>query len=85
MYHLAAQVIGKRERHSLPMFELGYKSRRRASEVDKITFEFSFAVPCPIIALPCQPVSRLVEFCSNCYSCHMDFSKLLHGFFKTDT
>ena len=35
-HHLAAQVIGKRERHSLPMFELGYKSRRRASEVDKI-------------------------------------------------
>ena len=85
MYHLAAQVIGKRERHSLPMFELGYKSRRRASEVDKITFKFSFAVPCPIIALPCQSVSRLVEFCSNCYSCHMDFSKLLHGFFIIDT
>ena len=84
-HHLAAQVIGKRERHSLPMFELGYKSRRRASEVDKITFKFSFAVPCPIITLPCQSVSRLVEFCSNCYSCHMDFSKLLHGFFKIDT
>ena len=65
-HHLAAQVMGKRERHSLPMFELGYKSRRRASEVDKITFKFSFAVPRPIIALPCQSVSRLVEFCSNC-------------------
>ena len=84
-HHLAAQVIGKKERHSLPMFELGYKSRRRASEVDKITFKFSFAVPCTIIALPCQSVSRLVEFCSNCCSCYMYFSKLLNGFFKIDT
>ena len=84
-HHLAAQVIGKRERHSLPMFELGYKSRRRASEVDKITFKFSFAVPCTIIALPCHSVSRLVEFCSNCCSCYMYFTKLLNGFFKIDT
>ena len=28
-----AQVIGKRDRNSLPMFELGYRGHRRASEV----------------------------------------------------
>ena len=44
--------------------------------------------PNSIIAIPCDWVSRLVEFCSNCLycqSCYMDFSNLFNGFVKINT
>ena len=47
--------------------------------------------PSPIIAMPCHCVSRLVEFCSSCWICHvvklislsclMNLSKSIPGFF----
>ena len=39
--------------------------------------------PSSIIAMPCVWVSRLVEFCSNCWfcqNCYMDLSKSILGF-----
>ena len=44
--------------------------------------------PSSIIAMPCGWVSRLVEFCSNCWycqSCYMELSNLFNGFVKINT
>ena len=51
----------------------------------QIGFIFKFLWdPCPIIALPCQPLSANNNFCLNwiSQSCCMDLTKLLHGCIK---
>ena len=58
----------------------------RTAEVGSFFYVLFFIGPESNHWLPCL-VSRLVDFCSNCWigqSCYMGFSKLLHGFVKID-